>query len=128
MTRGPFIDADFNTTDDEDDEITAFIPEDGIVMTIPSSGMKAVISSSSSSVVLKSASIKGPRVMCQPPNLLARRVSTLRISLSSSRSQSSLETAVHEAAVPQEDERDVTFAVGELTISGFVVGLVKIRG
>ena len=31
MTRGPFIDADFNTTDDEDDEITAFIPEDGIV-------------------------------------------------------------------------------------------------
>ena len=27
----PFIEADFNTTDDEDDEISAFIPEDGIV-------------------------------------------------------------------------------------------------
>ena len=30
-TTNPFIDADFNTTDDEDDEISAFIPEDGIV-------------------------------------------------------------------------------------------------
>ena len=27
----PFIDADFNTTDDEDDEITALVPEEGIV-------------------------------------------------------------------------------------------------
>ena len=27
----PFIDADFNTTDDEDDEISAFVPEEGIV-------------------------------------------------------------------------------------------------
>ena len=33
----PFINADFDTTDDEDDEVSAFIPEDGIVRCLANS-------------------------------------------------------------------------------------------
>jgi len=61
----PFIHADFETTDDEDDEVSAFIPEDGIVKCLandpPGQGVGRVKNIKTSGKILASPSKPGKK-------------------------------------------------------------------